>query len=318
MDDEHGLACVHHRSAWADCCRGCDSDSRPLLRTDWNLQSRLYEAKRHDYDNATPPAIPQLLTEACRRGLDLIRSHPECADAIPDTEHDACIVNFYPVDDVRIGSKVGRLGVHQVSVVASQRLFSVTSERVYMYSQCVRQDLDEAPEVIARGDPIVSLSVGAAADFAYGPTRFDFDEDGQPQATEAPEEGVAPPTTVRLESGDLLVFGGSPHDHCQHLGCILPRVAFRNGRADREVAAGISRCGGLRPGADAKLAAHGAGAAELHVQEHGARDGGADARLNATERSERCWLALSGFVNRVAFALSSNKYTWASDPLQSV
>ena len=78
------------------------SDSRPLLRTDWNLQSRLYEAKRHDYDNATPPAIPQLLTEAFRRGLDLIRSHPECADAVPDTEHDACIVNFYPVDDVSL------------------------------------------------------------------------------------------------------------------------------------------------------------------------------------------------------------------------
>ena len=162
-----------------------------------------------------------MLTEACRRGLDLIRSHPECADAIPDTEHDACIVNFYPVDDVRIGSKVGRLGVHQVSMSTSQRLSAAISERVC--SQCVRQDLDEAPEVIARGDPIVSLSVGAAADFAYGPTRFDFDEDGQPQATEAPE-GVAPPTTVRLESGDLLVFGGKPHDCCQHLGCILPRV----------------------------------------------------------------------------------------------
>ena len=103
-------------------------------------------------------------------------------------------------------------------MAASQRLSSATSERVC--SQCVRQDLDEAQEVIARGDPIVSLSVGAAADFAYGPTRFDFDEDGQPQATEAPE-GVAPPTTVRLESGDLLVFGGNPHD-CRG---ILPRVA---------------------------------------------------------------------------------------------
>ena len=103
---------------------------------------------------------------------------------------------------------MGRLGVHQVSsVAASQRLFSATSERVC--SQCVRQDLDEAQEVIARGDPIVSLSVGAAADFAYGPTRFDFDEDGQPQAMEA-TEGAAAPTTVRLESGDLLVFGGNP------------------------------------------------------------------------------------------------------------
>ena len=101
---------------------------------------------------------------------------------------------------------MGRLGVHQVSVAASQRLSSATSERVC--SQSARQDLDEAQEVIARGDPIVSLSVGAAADFAYGPTRFDFDEDGQPQATEA-TEGVAPPTTVRLESGDLLVFGGT-------------------------------------------------------------------------------------------------------------
>ena len=90
---------------------------------------------------------------------------------------------------------MGRLGVHQVSVAAWQRLSSATSERVC--SQSVRQDLDEAQEVIARGDPIVSLSVGAAADFAYGPTRFDFDEDGQPQAMEATEgvQGGAAPVS---------------------------------------------------------------------------------------------------------------------------
>ena len=116
---------------------------------------------------------------------------------------------------------MGRLGVHQVSVAASQRLSSATSERVC--SQSARQDLDEAQEVIARGDPIVSLSVGAAADFAYGPTRFDFDEDGQPQAMEAPE-GVAPPTTVRLESGDLLVFGGNPHAAGILVASFLPRA----------------------------------------------------------------------------------------------
>jgi hypothetical protein len=59
----------------------------------------------------------------------------------------------------------------------------------------------QASEVIQRGDPIVSLSIGAAANFAYGRDRFEFDEVGRPVAM----EGGSEPASVRLESGDLLV-----------------------------------------------------------------------------------------------------------------
>lgn len=143
----------------------------------WNLQSRLYEDRRNDYDSARPPPIPELLTTAFKSGLNMIRT--QVADeSIPDTSHDACIVNFYPVGDERVGATTGRLGVHQ--------------------------DRDEASEVIARGDPIVSLSIGDAANFAYGSDRFEFDARGLPVSM----EGGSEPSSVRLQSGDLLVFGG--------------------------------------------------------------------------------------------------------------
>lgn len=144
----------------------------------WNLQSRLYEDRRHDYDSARPPPIPAPLTTAFRSGLNLVRT--KVADgSIPDTTHDACIVNFYPIGDDRVGATTGRLGVHQ--------------------------DRDEASEVIARGDPIVSLSIGDAANFAYGRDRFEFDTKGFPVAM----EGGSEPASVRLESGDMLIFGGN-------------------------------------------------------------------------------------------------------------
>ena len=62
----------------------------------WNLQSRLYEDRRHDYDGAKPPQIPERLTSAFRKGLDFVRKEVEDG-SIPDTSHDACIVNYYPI-----------------------------------------------------------------------------------------------------------------------------------------------------------------------------------------------------------------------------
>lgn len=49
-------------------------------------------------------------------------------------------------------------------------------------------DKDEDAAVRARGDPIVSLSVGDAADFAYGPRHFSFDADGVPFCEESPTD----------------------------------------------------------------------------------------------------------------------------------
>ena len=101
--------------------------------------------------------IPEQLTSAFRKGLDFVRTEAEDG-SIPDTSHDACIVNYYPIGDERVGATSGRLGVHQ--------------------------DKDEASNVIARGDPIVSLSIGAGADFAYGADRFEFDIRGKPVSME--------------------------------------------------------------------------------------------------------------------------------------
>ncbi|KAG1654518.1 hypothetical protein FOA52_008550, partial [Chlamydomonas sp. UWO 241] len=70
---------------------------------------------------------------------------------------DVCLVNHY--------EKTGRLGYHQ--------------------------DKDETPESLRRQLPVVSLSIGDAADFIFGST---------------PNEAEA--GRVRLESGDALVFGG--------------------------------------------------------------------------------------------------------------
>lgn len=176
-----------------------------------------YEATRSDFDDATPPLIPSLMRQHAVAGLARARQcpitssstvtatggrpsssssqgHGTVAEEVPDTVHDTCIVNFYPIGDHRIEAVSGRLGVHV--------------------------DKDEDVAVRQRGDPIVSLSIGDAADFAYGSVHFDFDpKSGAPvvpppvrpsgsveQQQKAAEEQ---PQVVRLESGDLLVFGGA-------------------------------------------------------------------------------------------------------------
>ncbi|KXZ45726.1 hypothetical protein GPECTOR_51g712 [Gonium pectorale] len=55
----------------------------------------------------------------------------------------------------------------------------------------MHQDKDEMPDSLRAGLPVVSLSIGDSADFLYGKTRD-------------PEQA----SSVRLDSGDLLVFGG--------------------------------------------------------------------------------------------------------------
>lgn len=87
---------------------------------------------------------------------------------------DIALVNYY--------SAGGRLGLHQ--------------------------DKDERPETRAAGIPVVSVSLGDAADFLFGgPSRRD------------------PIRKIRLESGDVFVFGG-PARMCYHG---IARVANRTG-----------------------------------------------------------------------------------------
>ena len=59
-----------------------------------------------------------------------------------------------------------------------------------MCSSC-NQDKDETPASLKKGLPVVSISIGDAADFLYGTSPDELQ--GQ---------------TLRIESGDVLVFGG--------------------------------------------------------------------------------------------------------------
>jgi alkylated DNA repair dioxygenase AlkB len=83
-----------------------------------------------------------------------------------------------------------------------------------MAGTCV-QDKDESPESLRAGVPVVSFSIGDAADFAYGPSR---DEDRC--------------RVVRLESGDVLVFGGAARMvyhavRAVHAGTAPPELVLR-------------------------------------------------------------------------------------------
>jgi len=64
----------------------------------------------------------------------------------------------------------------------------------------MHQDKDEDQSSLKAGIPVVSISIGDAGDFAYAPV---------PKKTHNKGDGDFPgEKSVKLESGDLLVFGG--------------------------------------------------------------------------------------------------------------
>jgi len=72
----------------------------------------------------------------------------------------------------------------------------------------LHQDKDESPESIAPGAPVVSLSIGDTARFLFGGMRR--------------KDAVEP---IRLESGDLFVFGGAARLRYHGVTRILPGTA---------------------------------------------------------------------------------------------
>ena len=84
---------------------------------------------------------------------------------------DLCILNYYDA--------TGRMGMHQ--------------------------DKDESPESIARGLPVVSISLGDAARFLFGGSRR-----------------RDPVEAIRLESGDAFVFGGPARLRYHGVSRIVP------------------------------------------------------------------------------------------------
>jgi alkylated DNA repair protein (DNA oxidative demethylase) len=87
---------------------------------------------------------------------------------------DVCIVNWYRRDS--------RMGLHQ--------------------------DKDESPDSLARGLPVVSISLGDTARFLFGGLRR-----------------REPPQTILLESGDAFVFGGPSRLRYHGVARILPGSA---------------------------------------------------------------------------------------------
>jgi alkylated DNA repair dioxygenase AlkB len=67
----------------------------------------------------------------------------------------------------------------------------------------MHQDKSESADSLRRGVPVVSVSLGDACEFGYAAVR--------PEDTDASQTalgGAAKARTVRLESGDILIFGG--------------------------------------------------------------------------------------------------------------
>ncbi|GMJ14217.1 hypothetical protein HRI_005090900 [Hibiscus trionum] len=133
------------------------------LGKNWDPETGNYGDLR-PIDSVVPPGIPrefyQLVEKAIKDSHSLIQqktkaSHAE--DILPWMSPNICIVNFY--------SASGRLGLHQ--------------------------DKDESPGSLRKGLPVVSFSIGDAAEFLYGD-----------------EREVDKVEKVELESGDVLVFGG--------------------------------------------------------------------------------------------------------------
>jgi len=123
----------------------------------WNHHSQCYE------DDATP--LPQALLKFARRAAQACKviDPSIMGNTEKYADPDVCILNFYDDTEHRAG-----MGLHQ--------------------------DIAEDPGVIARGDPVISLSIGSSALFVLADTRDAYPNDR---------------TRLRLDSGDVLAFGGA-------------------------------------------------------------------------------------------------------------
>lgn len=70
------------------------------------------------------------------------------------------------------------------------------------------QDRDESAESLKKGLPVVSFSIGDSADFQYGD-----------------ENDVTKADKIKLESGDVLIFGGKSRHVYHGVTAILPKSA---------------------------------------------------------------------------------------------
>ena len=104
---------------------------------------------------------------------ELVRAAAETAteacESIPAIEPGVCLVNHY--------THGGRLGMHQ--------------------------DKSESADSLRRGAPVISISIGDACDFGFSTTRPE-ETDASAMALGGSNRG----RSIRLDSGDVLIFGG--------------------------------------------------------------------------------------------------------------
>lgn len=157
----------------------------------WNVVTEQYEAMRSNFDSAPVPPLPSQWKELAAKSLQAARKvDPLVLGGCGGFEPDICVVNYY--------KKAGRNGLHV--------------------------DKDECERALALGSPVVSFSIGCAAEFAYA--------DHYPSESGVAHEAVP---VVRLESGDMLVFGGPSRRVVHALTRVFPNtqpewLRMRSGR----------------------------------------------------------------------------------------
>uniref|UniRef100_K3X2W0 Fe2OG dioxygenase domain-containing protein n=1 Tax=Globisporangium ultimum (strain ATCC 200006 / CBS 805.95 / DAOM BR144) TaxID=431595 RepID=K3X2W0_GLOUD len=142
----------------------------------WNVVTEQYEQVRTNFDNAPVLPLPAVWSELAVKSLDAAKAlDPRVMGECKGMKPDICVVNYY--------KKAGRNGMHI--------------------------DKDESEEAMAMGSPVISFSIGSAAEFAF----IDHYPEGQ--------EAVP---VVRLETGDVLVFGGPSRKVVHALTRVYPNT----------------------------------------------------------------------------------------------
>jgi len=145
----------------------------------WNVVTEQYENTRTNFDHEQVPPLPRRLADLAQFAVsDAVKADEQVLGRCKSMQPDICIANFY--------KKIGRNGLHI--------------------------DKDESTQSLDAGSPVVSFSIGCAAEFAY--------------CTEYPEKGSgAMVPVVRLESGDVLLFGGPSRRLVHSLTRVYPNTS---------------------------------------------------------------------------------------------
>ena len=156
----------------------------------WNCRRGCYEPTRSDFDNREVAPVPDLFRDAVRRVLDAVAERVG-PSAFPALRPDVCIVNYYH-------GPQNSLGLHQ--------------------------DKHESAESIGAGKPVVSFSFGDTAVFEYVEADVLQLAEAAGRAGSLAQIAELPRQRVRLNHGDVLVFGGPSRSIYHAVGHVMPHT----------------------------------------------------------------------------------------------